>query len=147
MNPISVNQRAKLLPVMVFFAVVIVGVALLPSSQIPCEAIKRNDTLASKTDGGAAFEGALPEGWKIALSNPRGKGWRQTGEIPLDISAACRDVAELMRNEGLSCRHIVDEDEDHARMLLQYEGRGQKVLWALWRQDWNRTGFSWGISR
>ncbi len=143
-------QRTLLVPVIAFSLIVIGGVALLPAvSSCPV------DCLDSGTDGGGTRGGGdvralaedLPSSWKVVLSDPRNRGWLQIGMIPADIREARDEVSELMSGRGFRCRHVVGVEDDNGRVLLQYEGDGQKVLWSLWAQGRNRTGFSWGISR
>lgn len=144
-------QRDLLVPVIVFSMIVIGGVALVPpvcSRPVADHGDSERDAKAVRViDDVRALADDLPPSWKVALSNPRNRGWLQIGTIPADIREARDEVSALMLERGFCCRHVVGGEDDNGRVLLQYEGDGQKVLWSLWEQGRNGTGFSWGISR
>lgn len=148
--PLQNVQHTLLVPVIAFSLIVIGGVTLLPAvSSCPVDCLDSGTDGCGTRGGGdvRALAEDFPSSWKVMLSDPRNKGWLQIGMIPADIREARDEVSELMSGRGFRCRHVVGVEDDNGRVLLQYEGNGQKVLWSLWAQGRNRTGFSWGISK
>ena len=143
-----VSSRPAWLAVAAFFAVVLFGVSLLPDARAG-DARERAgvEEAPAAAEDCSSLAADMPSGWKIVMENRRSRGWLQTGEIPAGVEAAREEVVQFMRGKGYACRHVVDEDEGHGQLLLQFEAKGRKVLWSLWRREWNLTGFSWGVSR
>lgn len=129
--------------VIVFFVIVIVGVAMLTGREgssseknSPIEAVVPAFDCAN-SDESSGF----PSGTKVMLDDPHGKGWRQTGMMPIDVNDAMRWLAGYMRTRGFYRTHNVEQGN---RMLSEWtDGNGNKLMWMFWPAN-GKTGFSWG---
>lgn len=129
--------------VIVFFVIVIVGVAMLTGREgssseknSPIEAVVPALSFTSNDESSG-----FPSGTKVMLDNPDGKGWRQTGIMPIDVNEAMRWLAGYMRTKGCYRAHNVEQGN---RILSEWtDGKGKKLMWMFWPANGN-TGFSWG---
>lgn len=141
------NRHPVLVPLTAFFAVVAGGVALLSEPNVSEVHGGTDAPSVREVEDWQTRLGDWPSFWEVSFEDPRARGWRQVGKIPSPIDVARKEVDAVMRERGFVCRHDVGEADGHGRMLVLYEGGGLKILWSLWVQEWNRTGFAWGISK
>ena len=97
----------------------------------------------------------LPPDWTVLPSMRQEKGWQQTGFVRMGLEDTYSAVSGLMLQKGYAL-NMREPREDSAlamestrNLLAEYRdstGKG-KVMWALWRERNNRTGFSWGIPK
>jgi len=141
-------------PILVFSAVVLTGVFLLlreenssGSDNVPTPHPVVSSAVTSRATD-EPFQWDFPDRAKIHFDTPGSRGWKQTGEFPLDFDSSDDLVKDLMRRRGYEEKHRVPDSQLAGRFLSQWESPGgKKILWTLWRIQGNRTGFSWGESK
>ena len=136
------------LAVICFCCVFFGGLALVcwTGSQID---IPQEPTQSPEADGIAPvdFTNEVQRRWKIHMDSPDSKGWKQTGEMQVELAEALQDVEVLMASSGYVGRHSVGGVDD-GYALIQYEAQdNMKVIWSLRRTGARLTSFSWGWSK
>ena len=132
-----------------FAAVVAAGSAVLAvREEIPVRTVS-GAAPESRTPvmSAQALRDELPAGTRIDFCDMALRGWQLGGELCMDMPEAVEEVAATMSRCGFKCRQTVGECE-RGRMLSEWEGpSGVRCILALTRTTWNRTGFSWGLSK
>ena len=129
--------------VIVFFAIVIVGVGVLIDKRGFSDARNAERDVQEKfwAVGQKELERDFPAGTKIIVDNSAGKGWRQTGMMPIDVDSAMDWLTEYMRAKGCYREHKVEQGK---RILSEWsDEKGGRFMWMLWPAN-GKTGFSWG---
>ena len=130
-----------------FAAIVTCGTLFLdvPQCQSPHVPIgvTTGGTTLPRIDGRAVRD-FLPRGSKLVFDLPNARGWKQTGQIPLDMEGAVSAIDEFLKECGYSRdRDIGGVTAGH--LLTEWKREdGHRVMWAVWPEGRNCAGFSWG---
>lgn len=151
MNGLNMAMKA-LHFLMVFFAVVIVGVTVVQYLGIDvgdgdCKYRHENVDRDGESDYEISFPADFPSGTRIVCDSPNSRGWRQLGMMPLAIDSAEGFVSSLMAGKRFSLKQKQPSSEGGNVLLLEFRGSdGKSILWMLWQVDAGQTGFTWGVS-
>lgn len=130
-----------------FFVGVIAGVFWLANAGQSGDCVSSEDEVPSIAIANGEFCGDIPQEWKMSGSIV-GKGWNESGAIPMAFEDAVVEVNRIMKNHGYSVRHRVSDERNGGYALIQYEaGDGDKAMWMIWAMGALKSGFSWGIVR
>lgn len=130
-----------------FAATVVCGTLFLDFSQrrpppVPADADKGASPLP-RMDGRSVRD-FLPRGSEVLFDKPNARGWKQTGRMPLDMEYAISEVDGFLKGCGYSRVHDVGS-VGAGHLLTEWKrADGHRVMWAVWPEGRNRTGFSWG---
>ena len=151
------NFRVLFLSVALFSLTILIGLPVICDRESPD--VQTEIGTDGSVDGGILcsddIRQSLPPDWAVGPSMQQEKGWQQTGFVRMGLEDTYSAVSGLMLQKGYAL-NMREPREDSAlamestrHLLAEYRdptGKG-KVMWALWRERNNRTGFSWGIPK
>lgn len=132
--------------IILFLMIVIVGASVLDwreNGRRKNVEVKEN---SPQDNGGTIVECEVdfPAGTKMMVSDSNGKGWKQSGVLPLSIIEADDWLEQYMLKKGFYKHHSVGLENRATHSLSEWRnGYGKRMMWVLWPLN-GKTGFSWG---
>lgn len=131
-----------------FSITLLLGVSLLNFGYDASRNVCVEEGSGDLQDGDVNFNADLPSDWKVVIANENARGWKMTGFAKCSLVGVESEVVKIMAGHGLSLMHRVDDDGDGKNVLIEFASKnGVRIMWMLWQQSMNETGFSWGVSK
>lgn len=87
----------------------------------------------------------LPISAHVTTESPDGKGWLQSGCMPVTLASARQQFASCLTAAGWHFVHSIPIEPQNNRILFLWRREGKDLTMMLWRIDVGTTGFSWGV--
>lgn len=89
----------------------------------------------------------LPVAAKSVETSKDGKGWLESGVMPVPFVQAEGSFKAALAQSGWKYRHAVALGKGNTHTLYTWNRGGNELTLMLRRIDVNKTSFSWGLAR